>query len=132
MTTYARRLGLFSGTMAVIGGDASFTANFATGHISGSFTNMISAFNDHQSLPWNDVSVSASIAMGTSTFSGSTSIASTPAIPSANAYLLKGAATGHIDGGFYGRAANEIGAVWTLSNGDGTGSAIGVVGARKQ
>ena len=37
-----------------------------------------------------------------------------------------------INGGFYGPNAENLGAVWTLSNGDGTGVAMGGVGATKQ
>ena len=65
---------------------------------------------------------------GTNSFSGSTGAATAPA----GTYTLKGTANGHIDGAFYGPNANELGAVWTLSNGDGTGAAIGVVGGTKQ
>jgi hypothetical protein len=38
---------------------------------------------------------------------------------------LSASATGHIDGAFYGPAAQNLGAVWSLS--DGTGSALGSV-----
>jgi hypothetical protein len=42
---------------------------------------------------------------------------------------LSGGATGHIDGGFYGPNANELGAVWSLT--DSGSMAIGVVGGRR-
>ncbi len=112
---------------ATVSGDANLTANFATGAVTGSFTNM-SAYNTGTFTPWNDVSVNASIAAGTNQFSGSTATTSAPG----GNFALKGNAAGHINGSFYGPNANELGAVWTLSNGDGTGSAIGVIGARKQ
>lgn len=112
---------------ATVSGDASLTANFATGGVSGNFTNM-SAYNSGRFTPWNDVSVTGTVAAGSNSFSGSTATASAPG----GSFGLSGNASGHINGSFYGPAANEIGAVWTLSNGDGTGSAIGVAGARKQ
>jgi hypothetical protein len=111
---------------ATVSGDASLTANFGTGAVSGNFTNM-SAYSSGAFTPWNNVSVSANIAGSSNRFSGSTASASAPV----GAFALKSTATGHIDGGFYGPNANELGAIWTLSNGDGTGSAIGVVGAIK-
>jgi hypothetical protein len=42
---------------------------------------------------------------------------------------LSGSATGHIDGGFYGPAAQNVGAIWSLS--DGTTSVIGGIAARR-
>jgi hypothetical protein len=76
-------------------------------------------------LPWNDVSVNASIAAGTNKFSGTTGVTSTPQ----NTFSLKGSAIGSINGAFYGPAAEELGAIWTLS--DGTISAIGGLAARR-
>lgn len=115
---------------AIVLGRASFSVDFSSGNISG-------AFNDWQQsgssaptstpsfLPWNDVSISASIAAGTSHFSGTTAVTSNPG----TMFSLSNSATGHIVGGFYGPAAEEIGAVWSLS--DGTSSALGgVMGAR--
>ncbi len=113
--------------LPALSGNAAFDANFSTGQVTGSFTGM-KATAGLTTLPWNDVSVTASIAAGTNTFTGTTGAASAPA----NAYALKSTATGQVTGGFYGPAANEIGAVWTLSNGDGTGAAIGTVGGRRQ
>jgi hypothetical protein len=111
---------------ATVSGDASLSVNFSNGTIGGTLTNM-SAYSSGASTAWNDVSVSASINAGTNRFSGSTSATSAPN----GAFALKGNATGHINGNFNGPSADELGAVWTLSNGDGTGSAVGVVGARR-
>ena len=77
--------------------------------------------------PWNDVSVSASIATGTNKFSGTTSVSSQPASGPSGALLLGNSATGNINGGFYGPAAQNLGAIWSLS--DGTTSVIGGVAA---
>jgi len=97
-------------------GGVSISANFGSGSVSGSFTNML-VNSEH----WNDVTVTGNIATGTNKFSGTTAAASSPGGPMS----LSASATGHIDGAFYGPAAQNLGAVWSLS--DGTGSAIGSV-----
>ncbi len=71
-----------------------------------------------------DVSVAASIAAGTNKFNGSTAVTSAPPGP----FSLNASASGSINGAFYGPAAQNLGAIWTLS--DGTTSAIGGVVAR--
>jgi len=119
----------------LLDGTARFSADFASGKITGAFTGM--TYGDFKqvcdrssctttlgpTIPWNDVSVTASIAAGTSRFSGTTAVTSVPQ----NTFSLSASATGHIDGGFYGPAAENLGAIWTLS--DGTKSAIGGVAA---
>jgi len=122
VTTYPSSGGI---ARAALLGDASLSANFGTGAITGNFTNMTAISGANVSTPWNDVSVSASITAATSHFSGSTAAASAPATP----FALSGVATGHIDGGFYGPNANELGAVWSLS--DSGSVAIGVVGGHR-
>ena len=113
--------GIFS---APLTGDANLSVNFATGSISGGFKNMKAIDPCFGPSDWNDVSVNASIASGTNKFSGSTAAGS----PSQNSYYgVKGSATGTINGAFYGPAAQNIGAIWTLS--DGTKSALGGVAA---
>jgi hypothetical protein len=110
---------------AALLGDGSLSANFGTGAITGTFTNMTAISGTNVSNPWNNVSVSASITAATSHFSGSTASASAPATP----FALSGAATGRIDGGLYGPNANELGAVWSLT--DSGNVAIGIVGGRR-
>jgi hypothetical protein len=61
------------------------------------------------------------IAAGTNKFSGATAITSTPQ----GLFTLSGSADGSINGAFYGPAAQNLGAIWTLS--DGTKPAIGGV-----
>ena len=111
-------------------GNASFSVDFSSGSITGAFTNMF-AYSAGYTLPggggaWNDISVSASIAAGTNKFSGATAVS---AVPAGGSWLLGNSATGHIDGGFYGPTAQNLGAVWSLS--DGTTSAIGGVAAHR-
>jgi hypothetical protein len=97
-------------------GNASLTVDFASGAITGGFTQMQvycgGCGTTGGPVPWNDVSVSASIAAGTNRFSGTTAVTSSPA-------------TGRIDGGFFGPTAQTIGGVWTLN--DGVNSVIGTV-----
>jgi hypothetical protein len=105
-----------------VGGNASFSVDFLSGKISGALTSAASGGSYGIDLqPWNDVSVSAAIAAGSNRFAGTTAVASSPA----NSAGLKASATGTIAGAFYGPAAQQLGAVWTLS--DGTNSAIGTV-----
>jgi len=106
---------------AALLGDASLAANFGAGTISGSFIHMTATDAASTITPWNDVSISASIAAGTSHFSGTTAAASAPN----GAFAVGSTAKGLIDGGFYGPSANELGAVWTLTN--KTTVAVGVV-----
>jgi hypothetical protein len=109
-------------------GNADLRADFASHTIIGAFTRMQYFQNTiagPASVPWNDVSVTASIVTGTNRFSGSTAVTSTPE----GTFSLKASATGHIDGAFYGPNAENLGAIWSLS--DGTASVIGGVAARR-
>jgi hypothetical protein len=109
-------------TTSVVGtsvSSVSISANFGSGAVTGSFTKMQTMNNQ----PWNDVTLTANIATGTNRFSGSTAAASAPG----GSMSLSGSAVGQINGAFYGPAAQQLGAVWSLS--DGTGSALGTVAA---
>jgi len=113
-----------TGYYPTVQGSASFTVDFTSGAITGAFTQMLvycGCANGQPTPHWNDVSVSASIAGGTNRFTGTTAVTSTPGTPLSLSLL----ATGRIDGGFFGSAAQNIGGVWTLS--DGTNSVIGTV-----
>jgi hypothetical protein len=112
------------GSEAALSGDAALSVDFRTGAITGALTN-ITASSAAGTAPWNDVSVNASVASGTSSFTGATAAANAPA----GTHTLNATATGTIQGGFFGPNARELGARWGLSNGDGSGSAAGVVGA---
>jgi hypothetical protein len=116
-------LGLGQYALVAVDGDASLTADFASGAVTGSFTNMRVGTTGQQAPPvWNNVSISATISGAT--FAGTTATTTTPG----GSFAL-GHATGTIRGGFYGPKADEIGAVWTLY--DGTNSALGSVAAPK-
>ena len=98
-------------------GNASISANFGSGAVAGGFTKMQTL----NGTAWNDVTLNANIATGTNRFSGTTAAASAPG----GTMSLSGSATGSINGAFYGPVAQQLGAVWSLS--DGTGSAIGTI-----
>jgi hypothetical protein len=110
-------------------GDASFSVDFASGNITGALTknNWWDATFCIPS-PFPDVAVKASIAAGTNKFGGTTAITPTNAAPPST-NVPGNTATGSINGAFYGPAAQNLGAVWTLS--DGHTSVLGTVGAAR-
>ena len=107
-------------------GNASFTANFGTRNLSGSLTNMTVAHpwdDTAPRVPWMDVGFSSTITGNG--FSGTTWVTA-----AGNSHVPLGLnATGTIEGRFFGPAAQEAGAVWTLF--DGTNSAIGTLTGRR-
>jgi hypothetical protein len=109
---------------ASLSGNASITADFASGNVTGALTGIQYQAPRAQG-PWNDVSLTAAIAPGSNRFSGSTAVTSAPP----TTFSLSGSAAGHIDGAFFGPSAQAIGALWTLS--DGTAAAIGTIAARR-
>ena len=113
-----------------VDGSANILVNFSSGQVTGKLTQMQQWDGQKTTgtktfLPWNDVSITAGIANGTSRFSGSTSATSAPG----TTFSLAGSATGHVDGALYGPTAQNIGAIWSLS--DGTASAIGALTAKQ-
>lgn len=102
-----------------ISGDASLQADFANGSMTGSLTNMTSG-----SGPWNSVSLLGAISGGQNYFSGTSAATSAPGTNQS----LNGSATGTFAGMFFGPAAQELGAVWTLS--DGKSTAFGTIAAK--
>lgn len=113
-----------NGSGGTLLGDASLTANFGTGAVTGNLTNMrVTDIGGGSSVPWNNVSVNASIVSGTSTFGGSTAATNAPP----GKYSVPNGATGNIAGAFYGPNAEELGAVWSLAS--SPNAAIGVIGA---
>jgi len=104
-----------------VSGNASLSADFASGKISGAFTGM-KGYAGAVGNPWNDVSVTGAIAAGTNRFNGVTAVTS---VPTGGSGIMGSSATGSINGAFFGPAAQQIGAVWTLT--DGNLSAVGGV-----
>jgi hypothetical protein len=100
-------------------GDALLTANFGARTVTGELTNMYRIWWDES--PWNHVTFTSTIAGNA--FSGTTHV-------TAAAELGMGAnATGSIEGKFFGPAAQEAGAVWTLF--DGVNAAIGTINGKR-
>jgi hypothetical protein len=99
-------------------GNAAFTANFGTRNVSGSLTGMMAG-----SAAWNDVAFNSTIAGNA--FSGTTSVTTAPGGPAS----MLANATGTVEGKFFGPAAQEAGALWTLF--DGTNAAIGTLTGKR-
>jgi hypothetical protein len=106
-----------------LSGRATITADFAGGKLVGTLTNMYNTPWEGAPLPWNDVTFTATFTPSQNLFSGVTSTLTALA----GSTLAAGPATGTITGMFMGPQANELGAVWTLS--DGVGSAFGSLAA---
>jgi hypothetical protein len=105
------------GSTLALTGDATLSADFSSGTITGDLANMMAG-----SQPWNSVSLIATIS-GAS-FDGTAAASSAPI----NAASLSASATGTVNGIFFGPHGEEIGAVWSLS--DGVGTAIGTIGTK--
>lgn len=119
----------------LIKGDGTLTADFATGSITGSFTNMtsttgkftngyVSCVCSGTTRPWNDIALTGTISGAA--ISGTTSISSNPN----NATSFTASGSGTISGGFYGPAADEVGLVWTVQDSNKS-IAAGTFGAPK-
>jgi hypothetical protein len=109
----------------LIQGDANLSADFASGALSGSLSNM----KVFDTKAWNTVHLSGSIAGGT--FSGTTSVDA--AAHGLGDYGLPGSATGKFNGAFYGPQAQEASGVWSVWDAESGGkAAFGVFGASKQ
>lgn len=116
---------------ASLQGDASMTVDFASGTIAGGAPNIMaiplgtvvagSPPTIGAEQAWNGLTFSGTLASGLNGFSGTTGVSSAPG----NSYSLSDSADGFFAGLFYGPAANELGAVWNLS--DGVGAASGVL-----
>jgi hypothetical protein len=116
-----------------VSGSASLNVNFATGAVDGQLSNMQVGGNAVGSLPWNTINLTGT--MSGSGMSGTTSTSGPPV--SAPGYFPQGfssAATGTFKGALFGPNADEVGAVWTLSEStpEGGKSALGVIGATRQ
>jgi hypothetical protein len=109
-------------TSAALEGDASLAVSFSLGAASGVLTNM-TARHDTTQTKWNDVLLFTNFGPR-GAISGTTQADSAPGTP----FALKSGATGTVTGRFYGPAANELGAVWTLS--DNGATAMGVLGGK--
>ncbi len=112
-------------------GDANMTVDFGSGTINGAAPNITatplgtivpgSPLTPGTPQDWNGLSFSGTMTSGINGFSGTTAASSAPG----NEYSLADTAEGFFSGLFFGPNANELGAVWNLS--DGVGAASGVL-----
>ena len=108
---------------AVLAGQAALTADFSARTLDGRLTNMTATGADTVRGTWNDVTIDANFAATSGAFRGTTGAEPTRATP----FALDRSAAGHIAGALFGPSGEELGAVWSLS--DGRGAAVGVIGA---
>ena len=104
-----------------LAGNASFNANFGARTVSGTLTEIYAGplWDPSEGARWNDVAFNSTITGNG--FSGITNATSAGTGPAG----LSASATGTVEGRFFGPAAQEAGAVWTLF--DGVKSAIGTL-----
>lgn len=105
-----------------LSGDAYLDVDFAAGSVNGALREMYTTDFDGNKSPWDWVSLSGTV-LGQNMFGGLTASAQTSGTGSS----LASTATGTFAGAFFGPQAQELGAVWTLS--DGTAAAFGTIGA---
>lgn len=104
-----------------LSGNASVQVNFANGAVNGSLTNMNVVGTTNQA--WNNVSLTGTLS-GAS-ISGTTGVTSTPS----GTLTMGSGSSGTFAGALYGPNGEELGAVWSLHDPNGTKSAVGVIGA---
>jgi hypothetical protein len=112
-------------TTALLSGDVQISADFSARTLSGAMTNLRLGSDTYVTGPVNDIGFDAAIGTSGTRFSGTTRVTSQPGGVSA----LQPNATGVVSGQFFGPSAQELGAVWTLS--DDTRRIIGSFGARQ-
>jgi len=115
--------------VAALLGDAEFTANFATGAITGEFSNMTATPQSGSSAtPWNNVSITGSFATQTGYHGSLGGLLTTTSTNGAAATMPTGA-YGPLSGFLAGPDADELVGLWSLySPGH---SAFGFVGAER-
>jgi hypothetical protein len=113
-----------------LSGDVSLNVNFASNTTSGTLTNMqAKAVGSSTTTPWNSVSLTGHLNRETSSVSMSGTTSTTA---NAGPAGFSGAATGSFTGMLYGPTAQEVGAMWTLSESTGGGkAAFGTFGAKQ-
>lgn len=112
-------------SVAELAGSVNLSADFSARAISGAMTDLTVNSQSYESGPMNDISFSATLMADSNMFTGTTMIASS----ASGLWAMDPAASGDLTGHFFGPVGQEVGAVWTLS--DGVHNAIGAFGARK-
>jgi hypothetical protein len=108
-----------------VGGRVALTADFAARAISGAMTELHTMFEMQMPGTIADIGFTATLDPARNLFSGTTHLKPQPG----EGTWFAPNATGAISGRFFGPAVNEVGGVWTLS--DGGLSAIGAFGAKQ-
>lgn len=106
-----------------LSGDALLQANFGTATITGNLTNMFTTDFEGIKTPWNSISLLGTFS-GPNAFTGTSAATSAPG----GNLALSSSATGTFAGRLFGPRGEELGAVWTLS--DGVRAAFGTIGAK--
>ncbi|RVQ65142.1 hypothetical protein EKN06_14110 [Croceicoccus ponticola] len=122
-------------TTASLQGDATVVADFTSGTITGSAPEILAIPigtlpNNGPVTPgapqeWNSLTFDGTFTTGLNGFAGTTTVGSAPDTD----YALAATADGYFAGFFHGPAADELGAVWNLS--DGVGAATGILVGRQ-
>jgi hypothetical protein len=118
-------LGLHGNSSGSISGDVNLQADFSTRTLAGNMTNLVVQAAGIATGAMNDVIFTATVSPGLNQFTGTTHAGAAPASP----WALSTGASGDLTGHFFGPAAQEVGAVWTLA--DGQTRAIGSFGAKR-
>ena len=113
-------------------GDASITADFAAGTLSGQAPNIMAIpFGVYPNTtpgtpqPWNGLTFAGSFTTGLNGFTGTTGVSNAPG----NSYSMLSSAAGLFSGRFFGPGAEELAAVWNLYDGNAVASGV-LVGGR--
>jgi len=102
------------GSVGLVDGNLSLSANYVTRTISGSITGLrVGTDGIYRPGPVNNLSFTATFSPGTNTYTGEVVSGSSPGGPNA----FQAGARGTISGQFFGPRAEEIGGVLTLSDG---------------
>jgi len=121
--------GVQAGTLS---GNVSVTANFGPNTINGTMSNMTATpTGSSTSAPWNNVTLSGTISNPGGSKNNAIGTTTASAAPNgAGAAAFTSAAQGQFAGSFYGPAAQEFGATWTLyESTNGGKAAFGTIGA---
>lgn len=109
--------GIEAGTGYGVAGLVTLDANFGTGAISGGFHDMARVDVNGNITAFQDISVSASIAAGGNSYSGTVSS------------TRPGFSSGDVSGAFFGPNAEETGGTWRLKADSGDDAYVGAYGA---
>jgi hypothetical protein len=114
------------GDVALLSGNVSVTIDFSARSVSGQMTNLQLGSDSVRHSAMNDIAFNAAFNPAQNLFNGTTHVTTVPNGSSA----FTADATGVIQGRVFGPTADEVGAVWTLS--DSVRRLIGSFGAGRQ